>query len=297
MRSESGRLKLPSLCTDADYRGIGRGCVSMTLVVFCLLLRRNSIGCVAAVGFLLSGGLIRAGQEQAKLPVLTTAAQINSLPIEQSRLGYPVDFRAVVTYADVKLGHLFVQDGTAGEFVYFEPTGTEPELEPGYTVEVTGITTPGDFSSCVKNGKYKITGRAPLPEPVRLPFSDLLTGRWACYWAEIKGIILSVRQQPGSVQLSLGADGGTVMVILREFAGAEHFSIGSKVMLRGALSALYNDRRQALGVKIFVPGPDYIKVLKAALADPYTTPLVPLSSIGEYDVTSDLEAQVRVRER
>jgi hypothetical protein len=96
------------------------------------------------------------------------------------------------------------------------------------------------------------------------------------------------------VQLSLGADGGTVMVILREVAGPEHFSIGSKVVVRGALSALYNNRRQALGVKIFVPSPQYIKVLKAVLANPYTTPRVPLSSIGEYDVTSDLESQVHV---
>jgi hypothetical protein len=57
------------------------------------------------------------------------------------------------------------------------------------------------------------------------------------------------------------------MVILRELAGAENFSIGSKVMLRGALSALYNNRRQV--VKIFVPGPQYIKVLQSALADPF----------------------------
>ena len=224
---------------------------------------------VVAAGLLLASVLAFGGPERNKLPVLTHAEEINRLTVEQAAAGYLVDIHGVVTYADVKLGHIFLQDRTAGEFVYFDPTGAEPRLEPGQTIEVTGITTPGDFSSCVKNGKYKITGRALLPVPVRLPFNDLLSGRWACYWAEIKGIILAIRIRSGSVQLSLGTDGGTVMVILREFAGAENFSIGSKVMLRGALSALYNNRRQALGVKIFVPGPQYIKVLQSALADPF----------------------------
>jgi len=239
--------------------------------------------------------LLAANAAGSSLPVLTTAAAVNRLTIAEAKAGRPVDLHGVVTYADVKLGHIFLQDRTAGAFVYFDPTGSEPELTAGQTIEVTGVTTPGDFSSCIKNGKFKITGHAPLPEPKRLPFDQLLTGRWACYWAELKGIILSVRVLPGSFQLNLGAEGGSVLVIMRQFPHSERFSIGSKVLLRGSLSALYNDRRQALGVKIFVPGPEYITVLKAALADPYATPLLPLSTIGQYDVSSDLEAQVRVR--
>jgi signal transduction histidine kinase/CheY-like chemotaxis protein len=236
-----------------------------------------------------------ASPEKSSFPVLTKADQVNRLSVEQAKAGYPVNIRGVVTYADVNLGHIFVQDQTAGTFVYFDPTGSEPELEAGQTVEVTGMTTPGDFSSCIKKGRYKIIGRAPLPEPKRLPFDQLLTGRWVCYWAELKGIILSVRIQPGSVQLNLAVDGGTVLVIMREVADPGRLTVGSKVLLRGALSALYNDRRQALGVKIFVPGQQYITVLKAAASDLYSAPLVPLSRIGEYDVTSDLESQVRVR--
>ena len=249
---------------------------------------------VVAAGLFLATVPGFGSQERNRLPVLTQAEQINGLTVEQSREGYPVDIHGVVTYADVKLGHIFLQDRTAGEFVYFQPTGAEPDLKPGQTIEVTGITTPGDFSSCVKNGKYRITGRAPLPEPIRLPYNSLVSGRWVCYWAEIKGVILAIRILPGNVQLSLGSAGGTVMVILPNVGGRNHFQVGSKVLLRGALSALYNDRRQALGVKIFVPGPEYIKVLKAALADPYTMPQVQLSSIGVYDVTSDLESQVHV---
>src|SRR5271165_5129273 len=73
------------------------------------------------------------------LPVLTRTAQINALTPEQARAGYPVEIHGVVTFADVKLGHIFVHDQSAATFVYFDPTGLEPELRPGDTVEITGI--------------------------------------------------------------------------------------------------------------------------------------------------------------
>jgi signal transduction histidine kinase/CheY-like chemotaxis protein len=238
-----------------------------------------------------------ASPERRGLPVLTQADQVNRLSIEQASAGYPVVIHGVVTYADVRLGHIFVQDHTAGTFVYFDPTGSEPELQAGQTVEISGITTPGDFSPCVKNGKFRITGKAPLPEPLRLPFDQLLSGRWVCYWAELKGIILSVRVQSGSIQLTLGGEGGNSLIIMREFPAFGRLLVGSKVLLRGALSALYNDRRQALGIKLFVPGPECVTVLRSAPEDPYTTPLVPLGGIGQYDVISDLESPVRIRGR
>ncbi len=200
-----------------------------------------------------------------------------------------------MTYADVKLGHIFVQNANGATFVYFDPTGAEPELHSGQTIEVTGTTTPGDFSSCVKNGRYRIIGAAQLPSPIRLPFSQLLTGRWACYWAELEGIVLSASARPGSVQLNLRTDGGSFLVIMRPFPDIAKFAVGSRIVLRGSLSALYNDRRQALGVKIFVPGPEFIHVLKSPPANSSLVPLSPLASIGGYDVTSDLDSQVRVR--
>jgi hypothetical protein len=119
---------------------------------------------------------ILASAARPSLPVLTQADQVNGLTIEQAKAGYPIDIRGVVTFADVKLGHLFVQDSTAGTFIYFDPTGLEPELRAGQTVEVMGISTPVEFSPCIKKGKYKITGSAPLPIPKRLPFDQLLTG-------------------------------------------------------------------------------------------------------------------------
>jgi hypothetical protein len=70
-----------------------------------------------AAGLFLASVLAFGGQERSKLPVLTRAEQINRLTVEQAAAGYPVEIHGVVTYADVKLGHIFLQDQTAGEFV------------------------------------------------------------------------------------------------------------------------------------------------------------------------------------
>ena len=83
---------------------------------------------VIAAALFLASVLAFGGQEQSELPVLTQAEQINRLTVAQAAAGYPVEIHGVVTYADVKLGHIFLQDRTAGEFVYFDPTGTEPDL-------------------------------------------------------------------------------------------------------------------------------------------------------------------------
>ena len=79
--------------------------------------------------------------------MLTQAEQINRLTVAQAAMGYAVDIRGVVTYADLKLGHIFLQDRTAGEFVYFHPAGTEPDVEPGQTRGGHGYHDAGGFLS------------------------------------------------------------------------------------------------------------------------------------------------------
>jgi len=228
-------------------------------------------------------------------PLLTDARRVNELTAEQAKQEYPVLLHGVITYVDVKLGHAFIQDSTAATFIYWNPTGTDPPLEVGQRVEVRGVTTAGDFSPCLSRGQFKILGKAALPRPLRLPFGQLVTGRWACYWAQIEGTIRSGKALPGSLELDLAMEGGRVLVLMPGYPNWQRVLVGSEVSLRGPLSALYNDQRQARGVKIFVPGPAYVEVLKAAPADPYASAEVPLRQIGRYDVTSDLEAPIRVR--
>jgi signal transduction histidine kinase/DNA-binding response OmpR family regulator/HPt (histidine-containing phosphotransfer) domain-containing protein len=244
------------------------------------------------IGFMATQTASPAGQD---FPPLTDTQQVSELTAEQARQEYPVVIRGVVTFADMRVGHAFVQDNTGATFIYFDPASAQPLLQVGQLVEVRGVTTAGDFSSCVKGEKFRILGEAPLPRPKRLPFDQLITGRWVCYWAELEGTIRSGKAATGSLELDLATDNGRILVIMEKYPDWERALIGSKVLMRGPLSALYNDHRQARGVKLFVPGPQYVTVLKPAPADPYSIPAIPPSRIGQYDVTSDLDAETRVR--
>lgn len=120
---------------------------------------------VTVLGSLLAFTALTASAVGEIPSVLTRADQVNGLSIEQAKQGHPAIIHGVVTYGDVKLGHIFVQDSTAGTFVYFDPTGSEPELHPGQIIEVRGITTPGDFSPVSRTARSRFLERERYPFP------------------------------------------------------------------------------------------------------------------------------------
>lgn len=115
--------------------------------------------------------------------MLTTAAEVNRLTRAEADSGYPAKMHGVVLYADMKVGFLFFQDATGGSFAYLEPSDPRPAVVPGTAVVVDGITTAGNFSPCLKNGRLRVVGLAALPAPLHVPIDDLISGRWVGYWA------------------------------------------------------------------------------------------------------------------
>jgi signal transduction histidine kinase/DNA-binding response OmpR family regulator len=238
---------------------------------------------------------IANGQVHTNRSLLTTTRQVNELPAEEAHEQYPLKVRGVITYADNHLGHAFIQDETGATFIYFTPSEDKPLLALGQFVEVQGVTTAGDYSSCVKGEHFEILGTAALPEPKRLSFDQLISGRWTCYWAELHGTIRSGKMAGGSLELDLATEYGRVLLLIPEYPNWRRILVGARVSARGPVSTLYNDHRQTRGVKLFVPGPDYVTVQRPAPPDPYALTIVSPSRIGEYDIISDLGAEMLVR--
>src|SRR4030095_8761802 len=71
--------------------------------------------------------------------VLTNAAQIRALSLEEAGRKYPVRIRGVVTHYDRRWS-LSVQDKTAGIYIWTE--GKAFDLGMGQSVEVEGVTGP-----------------------------------------------------------------------------------------------------------------------------------------------------------
>ena len=104
----------------------------------------------------LLGLLLTAAGTQAQ-PVLTNAAQLRALTVEEARLEHPVKLRAVVTVIGGDLSAtIFMQDETGGSFIAGTRSGRG--LEPGSHIEVTGKTYAGLFVPGVRASNIRLLG-------------------------------------------------------------------------------------------------------------------------------------------
>lgn len=97
---------------------------------------------------------------------LDCAAQIRNLSIEEAARGLPVKLRAVVTYNDPLSGEFFVQDATGGIYVSLDKPFN---VTRGQQVEITGITSPGDFAPEVVRAMFAFWAPASCPRLARFP--------------------------------------------------------------------------------------------------------------------------------
>jgi signal transduction histidine kinase/ActR/RegA family two-component response regulator len=234
-----------------------------------------------------------ASSARADPRILTTAKEINLLPRAEADAGLPARLNAVVLYADEKLGFLFLQDATGGSFAYLAPSGKRSGISTGDRIAVEGVTTAGNYSPCLRDASFRSLGRAALPDPIRLPFEEVAAGQWVGHWAELSGMITSVTAKAESTEYVLRGTGGSALVILK--GASPPLSVGARVRMRGALGAIYNTRRQALGIKFFVPGPSFVTLIKDAPVDIFASPMAPLESIGGFDPGADRDSPVRTQ--
>ena len=89
--------------------------------------------------------------------VLTNVFQVLNLTREQAAQNIPVHLRGVVTYADAAWEIWFIQDATAGIFLY--RTKASPVLVPGQQIEVEGVSGLGGFAPIVIPRKITMAGR------------------------------------------------------------------------------------------------------------------------------------------
>jgi len=249
------------------------------------------------LGFLFAGAAVAAGPEPAGgLAVLTHARDIRNLSPSEANRAYPVHLRAVVTFVDAGPGELFVQDETAGIFVFRHASISDAPLRSGQLVDVTGITTPADFSPCITKAHIKVLGVAPLPEPKRLPFEELIGGKEDGQWFELEGVVRSGQTKGGRLLLNVATAGGAFVAVIPGFP--QDWSrqwVDAKVVMVGALAPIFNERRQSAGVRLFVPGSGFVRIKEPAPPDVFRLPAVTAVSVGQFHPLDALPRRVRVR--
>jgi diguanylate cyclase (GGDEF)-like protein len=224
---------------------------------------------------------------------LTTALAVHQLPLIAAQRAYPVRLHAVVTYFDPANRLLFVQDRSDGIFV--EVTGNESvSMRAGDDVEVTGVTI-ADFAPDVADARIKVLGHSGLPAPESASFESANLGREDCRWIELGGIVQHVAEGKGDALLTLAWGTDTYKAHVLAPAGVLAHLVDAEVKLRGVCGALFNGKHQMLGIQMYVPGAECIRVLRAAAPDPFSMPATPITDLLRFSRAPDMGHRVRLR--
>ena len=225
--------------------------------------------------------------------VLTTALAVHRLPLAAAQRGYAARLRAVVTFSDSANELLFVQDPTDGIFIERSPKDKTP-LAAGDEVEVNGVST-ANFAPDIGLARVRVLGHPGLPAPVEGRFGSSYWGREDCRWVEFEGVVERVEQGRGDTLMSLAWGKNTYKAhVLAPLASLAHL-VDSDVTLRGVCGALFNNNHQLLGIQMFLPGADCIRVLRPGHPDPFSQPPIPIADLLQFSKEHDMGHLARVQ--
>jgi diguanylate cyclase (GGDEF)-like protein len=229
---------------------------------------------------------------------LTRASDIRTLSPETADRKLPVDLHGVVTYVDTGSGdgQLFIQDKTAGIFVFQLGATVNAPLHAGQFVEVQGVTTAGGFSPCIAQPRITVLHDATFPTPKRPAFDQFLATREDGQWTELQGVVRSGETKGGRLFLNVAMPGGSFLAISPRYRDDWKTAlVDSVVTVTGALAPIRNELRQAVGVRLFVPDEAHIRIDEAAPSDPFARPPTDAGSVGRFRPTVDFERRIRVQ--
>jgi len=261
----------------------------------------------AAIVVLLGGGVWNVGraQAQAPLPVLTEAAQLRSLTSKEAQREYPVRLQGVLTYYMPESRLAFFQDATAG--IYVNILGKPPAAHTGDLVEVGGVSGAGFFAPEVENPEIRVLGKAPLP-PVRgFSLENLLDGEQDSQFVEVSGIVHSARMErmllahrqegPTALALVIASGRSKFKAWIANFDRTAAYAslIDERVAVRGACGSLFNEKRQLMGIQLFVPSLDQVQVIEAEQGDGYARPILPTNNLMQFTPAAVSGHRIRVQ--
>jgi signal transduction histidine kinase/CheY-like chemotaxis protein len=263
--------------------------------LYFLLLRRLTIAIPLVAICLTSEGIWGEARQD-----LTSVSDIRALTLEQAQQGREVHLRGVVTARSGYESSFFVQDRTAGISVAW--TNKLPEVRAGQLVEIRGVTGPGMFAPVVVASNVLILGKGQLPRSHVFRFDQLTGGSQDSQFLGIRGIVRSAipeqvwGRQVLVLELDLG-DGNLVSARVHDFSESDLRRLpASRVIVYGVCGTVFNDKRQFLGIRMYVEGPDNVVIEQKAAAAPFDRPLQSLSSLFQFRAHSGTAIdRVRIR--
>ncbi|MHB8523004.1 MAG: PAS domain-containing sensor histidine kinase [Limisphaerales bacterium] len=217
----------------------------------------------------------------APKPLLTQIRQIRILARSEAERQYPVHVQGVVTCYEEKMGFCFIQDSTAGIFVW--TAIQKAELKGGQMVDVAGISGAGLFSPIIAASAVRIMGTGSAPSPSQVSIEELMSGSEDAQWVEVRGIVHGATEDWEHWVLDLVS--GTKHLkarILSHPKGPPTGLIDARIVARGVAGALFNDNKQLTGFSLYIPALSDLIVLEPSAGDPFSAPVQLGSSLKDF---------------
>jgi signal transduction histidine kinase/CheY-like chemotaxis protein len=231
--------------------------------------------------------------QNTSLPTLHTVRAAHTLSQDEAMRGYPVHLqRAQITFYDSVIQAMFLMDGT--DSIFADIRGMPVlNLRPGDFVSVDAATGPGNVEPVLMQGNFHVLGHGPLPPAPLMSFDDISSDQFDSRWIAVEGVVRAVRRARGTTSYAGHAASSSANLILTLAMGQDFIDvitlnsegrdtqalIDARVQLRAACGTRFNQRKQIIGVHLYMPDISYIQVLEPGIADPFSLPVADAASV------------------
>jgi signal transduction histidine kinase len=238
-----------------------------------------------------------AAADELKGGGLSTVAAIRRLSVDQTRQNIPVHLHGVVTFFDERVYSRFIQDETAGIYLQFPTNVAPPGLLPGQVVDVTGVSSPGEYAPVVIVNEVKVTGSAALPVATPVTYEQLANGVEDSQFIEITGIVRTVRYLDDSQYylIEIAAGGGRLLIYARNLPVKQTDELlDSTVRVRGVCATKFNHQRQLFAIRLMVPRPEDLQIVAPAPKDAAAAAPRPIGTLLQFAPQQNYGHRVKV---
>ncbi len=228
---------------------------------------------------------------------LVTAAAVRALSPEHAQQALTVRIRGVITCAG---SLIFFQDATAGIFID-APVSTKGRYQVGQYGVLEGYTAPGLFAPQIVPRRFNPIGTTALPEARPSKFDELSTGKLDSQRVEVEGIIRSVMPDERAdlrrtVTLKMASDDGVFPVYVSDLPPDKlRAVVDASVKARGVVGGVFNERRQMIGIKLYVGRADDLVIEEKGPGEPFSVRTTPVESLLRFEPEGASRHRVKVR--
>jgi signal transduction histidine kinase/DNA-binding response OmpR family regulator len=228
--------------------------------------------------------------------IITSVAEVHALSPEEAGRRIPVRVRATVTYINPATAVFFVQDQTGATYVS-APRIRNFKVQAGDLVDVSGVTAPGQFAPVILSASVERVSTSSMPPPAQAAFDELFSGKMDSAWVQTEGIVQSVETQRGSTfedVISLQWGDYRYVLLVYNPNGRPLPPPDSRVRVQGVCATLFNARRQIVGIQIYVPSPEFVRMLEPG-PDPASLRPQPIDGLLRFSFGDSPGHRTRIR--